>query len=271
VFVDEHCSAAEHRSSSRFGVVANRVEEVRAGAARARRRPVLSVDAIVERALRIVDTEGVQAVSMRRVAAEFDTGPASLYAHVANKQALLRLVLDRILEEVEVPAGDDWQDVVRSLAHNVRAVLQRHNDAAVLNFAHIPSGPRTLEVAERILEVMITAGVPPRIAAWSLDIMSVYVAADVYEGWLLKQRFDDGSGRDPEEVGMEHFAGVVEGYAAAPPERYPYLVSTAPVMMTGDSDERFAFGIDMLIAGFATQVDPAQVSPRPSAPPSGTP
>lgn len=234
--------------------------------ARSGRRPALGLDAIVEQAQRIVDTEGVGAVSMRRVAAEFDTGPASLYAYVPSKDALLRLVLDRILEEVEVPDCESWPDVVRGLAHNLRSVLRRHNDAAVLNFAHVPSGTRVLELTERILRLMITAGVPTQVAAWSLDILSAYVTADVYEGWMLRQRFDDGSGRDPEEIGIEHFTGVVEEYASAPAERYPFLVATAPEMMTGGSDERFAFGIDMLIAGFA-----AQVTPRPSAPPSGTP
>lgn len=243
-----------------------RVEQVRARAAKARRRRVLGVDAIVERTLRIVDTEGVQAVSMRRVAAEFDTGPASLYAHVPNKQALLRLVLDRILEEVELPDGDDWQDVVRSLAHNVRAVLRRHNDAAVLSFAHIPTGTRALETVERVLVTMIAGGVPPQVAAWSMDIISLYVAADVYEGWLLRERFDDGSGRDPEEIGMEYVSQIARSFAQVPADRYPTLVANADALMTGGSDERFAFGIDMLIAGFA-----AQIRSRPSAPPSGTP
>lgn len=243
-----------------------RVEQVRAEAARTRRRGVLSVDAIVEQALRIVDSEGVQAVSMRRIAAEFDTGPASLYAHVASKEALLRLVLDRILDEVEVPAGDDWQDVIRSLAHNARAVLQRHNDAAVLSFAHIPTGAKGLESVERVLATMLAGGVPPQVAAWSMDIISLYVAADVYEGWLLQQRFDDGSGRDPEEIGQEWVGQIARSFAEVPAERYPNLVANAGAMMTGDSDDRFAFGIDMLIAGFA-----AQISPRPSAPPSGTP
>jgi AcrR family transcriptional regulator len=203
---------------------------------------------------------------MRRVAAEFDTGPASLYAHVVNKEELLRLVLDRILDEVEVPSGDDWQDVIRSLAHNVRAVLQRHNDAAVLSFAHVPTGTRALESIERVLSTMLAGGVPAQVAAWSMDIVALYVAADVYEGWLLKQRFDDGSGRDPEQVGQEYVGEIAASWADVPADRYPTLVAHSGAMMTGDSDQRFAFGIDMLIAGFA-----AQISSRPSAPPSGTP
>lgn len=247
------------------------VEQARAKAARRQRRPALGLDAIVERTLRIVDAEGVGAVSMRRVAAEFDTGPASLYAYVPSKDALLQLVLDRILTEIPAPVGDTWQDLLRAMAHDTRAVLRRHNDAAALTFAHIPTGDRSLQVVETLLAAMISGGVPPQVAAWALDILSLYIAADVYEGWQFAQRFDDGSGRDPEEVGLEHYAAIAEGFAAIPAERYPYLVANVGVMMTGDSDQRFAFGVDMLIAGFAAQIDGAQISPRPSAPPSGTP
>jgi AcrR family transcriptional regulator len=244
--------------------VTGRVEQVRARAARGRRRHVLGVDAIVEQALRIVDTEGVQAVSMRRVAAEFDTGPASLYAHVANKEELLRLVLDRILDEVEIPTGDDWQQVVRSLAHNLRRTLQRHSDAAQLTFAHLPTGQRSLETVERLLSAMISGGVPPQVAAWSLDILSLYVGADVYEGWLMQQRL--GGDPDPEAADEQMAGEAAATFAALPADRYPYLTAYRDVLMAGGGQERFAFGIDMLIAGFA-----AQIRSRPSAPPSGTP
>jgi len=233
----------------------SKAEQVRAQAARQKRRPALGVEAIIERALRIVDAEGVDAVSMRRVAAEFDTGPASLYAHVANKDELLRMVLDRIIDEIEVPAAGDWQDVVRTWAHSSRAVLMRHNDIARLTFAHIPSGPKMLDTTEVLLASMIGGGVPPQVATWALDITSLYVGADAYEGWLLGQRFDDGSGRDPEDIGLEYVAGIASYFATLSAERYPYLTGNAEAMMTGGSDERFGFGIDMLIAGFAAQVD----------------
>jgi AcrR family transcriptional regulator len=233
-----------------------RVERARAKAARARRRRPLSLDSIVDVALRIVDDEGTEAVSMRRVAAEFDTGPASLYAYVANKDELLRLVLDRIIEEIEVPEGDTWQEVVRGFAFQTRSVFQRHSDAARLSFAHIPSGTAMLEGTERVLAAMIEGGVPDKVAAWSLDILAMYVAADAFEGWLLEQRFDDGSGRDPEEIGAELVGQVHDTFAALPADRFPYLARTMDVMMSGSSEQRFGFGIDMLIAGFAAQVPP---------------
>jgi AcrR family transcriptional regulator len=232
----------------------NKIEQARAQAAKRRRPRSLSLDAIVDAALRIIDHEGVSEVSMRRVAAEFDTGAASLYAYVANKEELLRLVHDLVVDEVDVPKTGDWKSVVKAWAFNAREVYARHNDVALLSFAHIPSGDHMLEVTERLLQVMLDAGLPPQVAAWALDVVSLYVTADAYEGFLLSRRFDDGSGRDPEEIGQEWVQGVADYFASVSKERFPYLTGNVEEMMTGGSDERFEFGIDMLVAGLAAQV-----------------
>ena len=106
----------------------------RQGRPGARAAAPLSLDAIVDVALRIVDEEGTEAVSMRRVAAEFDTGPASLYAYVANKDELLRLVLDRIIDEIAVRRPGDlagaWCATSRSTPATVFAAAQRRRPAS---------------------------------------------------------------------------------------------------------------------------------------------
>lgn len=235
---------------------AGAVDEARARAARRKRPRTLGTDAIVDVALRLVDTEGVDSVSMRRIAAEFDTGPASLYAHVANKEELLQLVLVRVLDEVPIPSGDTWQELVRGHAHAVREVFIRHNDVARLSFGLVPDGDRLRDIAETVLAAMIEGGVPPQVAAWAIDVTSLYIAADVYEGWLMAQMFDDGSGRPTEEVGQQYFAEFGKRMAELPAGRYPYLTRHVDEMVNGSSDDRFAFGIDMLIAGFAAQATP---------------
>jgi hypothetical protein len=101
---------------------------------------------------------------------------------------------------------------------------------------------------------MIEGGVPPQVAAWALDIVSLYISADAYEGWLLGKRFTDGSGRDPMEVAQHELGQISDQFAALPADRYPYMAQHASLLMAGDSDERFAFGIDMLIAGFEAQI-----------------
>lgn len=235
--------------------MASKAEQVRAQRTSKR---ALSLDAIVDVALEVIDAEGTDAVSMRRVAAEFDTGPASLYAYVANKQELFERVLDRITAEGKIP--DDvgsWQDMIRGWAHNGRAVYLSHQDAAKLSFAYIPRSQAVVDGAERLLGAMIEGGVPPQVAAWALDIVSLYVGADAYEGWLMERRFTDDSGREPTEVAHAELAAAQSQFEALPADRYPYMNRFAHLLMIGDSDARFAFGIDMLIAGFEAQI-PAQ-------------
>lgn len=234
--------------------MASKAEQIRA---RRKRKRALSLEAIVDVALDIIDDEGTDAVSMRRVAAEFDTGPASLYAYVSNKQELLERVLDRVTAEGEIPEDAvTWQEMVRGWAHHVRGKLQSHQDVAKLSFAYIPQNQAVVDGAEKIMGAMIEGGVPPQVAAWTLDIVSLYIGADAYEGWLFGKRFTDGSGRDPEEVAQHELAAVAEQFAELPADRYPYMAAHGHLLMVGDSDERFAFGIDMLIAGFEAQIPP---------------
>ena len=123
------------------------------GASVKRRRPALSRAAIVAEALRIVDAEGVEAVSMRRVADRFGTGPASLYAHVANREELLLLVADEVAAEVSLPDVDPkrWRVQLLTLLTDLRAVLTSHGDIAAMSIARIPLMPNSLRVADRMI------------------------------------------------------------------------------------------------------------------------
>ena len=98
-----------------------------------RARVAISQDLIVETAIRVLDAEGLDAVSMRRVAQELETGAASLYAHVANKKELLDLVFDRIVGEIELPApgpAETWREQIRELGVTMHATLSAHADVA---------------------------------------------------------------------------------------------------------------------------------------------
>jgi hypothetical protein len=129
-------------------------------------------------------------------------------------------------------------------------MFAEHNDLAKLTFAHIPSSDRVFEISERLLSVMIEGGVPPRVATWSLDILALYLAVDASEAYLAGERFG-GGGKDG--FGEQIVADITGRLAEASPETYPYLVKHADVLTSGTPDERFAFGIDMLIAGIAAQ------------------
>ncbi|GAA2586184.1 TetR/AcrR family transcriptional regulator [Actinomadura fulvescens] len=221
----------------------------------AKARQPLSQDLIVDTALRVLDAEGLDAVSMRRVAQELGTGPASLYAHVSNKEELLELLLDRVSGEVSLPEPDParWREQVKEVAHEIHQVLSAHADIARVPLGMIPTGPNALRLNERLLGVLLAGGVPPQIAAWAVDRIYLYVNSDAYEGSIhvTKQR---ASGLEPAEY-MAGFLGQVrEFFTSLPADRFPATVRHAPELMSGDGEDRFEFGLELLVRGLESYV-----------------
>ncbi|GAA4146318.1 TetR/AcrR family transcriptional regulator [Actinomadura keratinilytica] len=228
---------------------------------RSRRRPAapprqpLSQERIVDVALRLLDAEGLDAVSMRRVAQELGTGPASLYAHVSGKEELFELMRERVAGEVRIPEPDParWSEQLRETAREMHRVLSAHADIARVSMATIPTGPNAMRIAEGLLSIMLAGGVPPQIAAWTIDQISLYVTAHVYEASLHMARHR-AHGGSAEEY-MARFLGQVRDYfSSLPPDRFPNVVRHVGELMSGGGDERFEFGLDLLVRGLESYV-----------------
>ena len=103
-------------------------------------------DAIVDAALEILDADGVDALTIRRLGQELGTGAASLYWHVASKDELCERVYDRIMGEIELPEPDPahWEDQLKDLARQAYRVMLSHNDAVRLSIGRPPAGANTL-------------------------------------------------------------------------------------------------------------------------------
>lgn len=232
--------------------------------ARAPRERTLSREAIAAAALAVIDAEGLDAMTMRRVAEELGTGAASLYAHVSGKEELLELVIDRVIGELEMPApdaGGSWQDRVRDGMREMRRVLARHRDVARATFARIPLGENALRGSEWLLATLRSGGLPDQVVAYAVDLLSLYVGAVAYEDGLYV-----ADGRTPDE-----FGGFVEDlrryFAAVPPGRFPNIVALADALTAGDTEERFEFGLEVIVRGLAAMADwspPAPVANEPS-------
>src|SRR6266498_3964925 len=119
-------------------------------------RVPLTREAIVDAALRVLDREGLEALSMRRVGEELGTGAASLYWHVRNKEELLQLVFERVTEEVVLPEADPsrWQEQLKDLARESRRVMKRHRDIARLSLGRIPAGGTLALLNEWLFELL---------------------------------------------------------------------------------------------------------------------
>jgi AcrR family transcriptional regulator len=213
---------------------------------RRRAKQPLTQDRIVAAALAILDRDGLDAVTTRRVAEALDTGSASLYAHVANRDELIELMVDRVAEDIHVPAPDParWQDQIRDYAWHAQQVWSAHADIARASLATIPTGPGRLRVVEGLLAILRAAGLPDQVAAWGVDRLQIYIDADVYEGWLHTVKVRQG--RDVEQ----YIGSIREYYRALPADRFPLISSLADTIMSS-GDQRFEFGLDLIIQGLA--------------------
>jgi AcrR family transcriptional regulator len=209
----------------------------------------LSRDAIVEAALRVVDREGLDATSMRRVAEELGAAPSALYWHVRNKDELLQLVLDRVVGEIELPPRDpeSWQEQLKALAREMRRVLASHRDIARVTIGSIPAGPNALLIAEWMNALLREAGLPDRTVALFGDLAGLYVGAYAYEE-SLGLASPTGEELPPEQV----LAMLQEYWASLPKERFPHTLALLDRLFEGDRDERFEFGLDVLVRGLAS-------------------
>ncbi|GAA1741333.1 TetR/AcrR family transcriptional regulator [Nonomuraea bangladeshensis] len=216
----------------------------------------LSQDLIVEAGLRILDDEGFEALSMRRVAQELDTGPASLYAHVANKEELLELIYDRVLGEIRLPERDaaHWKEQLRAYCLEVHRVLGHHSDVARAALASIPTGPNSLRAGEFVYGLLIEAGMHPREASLVMDRLSLYLIGDAYEGSLHRARMRAAGLTDPQEY-FERFSGqIATYYRALPASTFPHLHQHIDELVADDGENRFMYGLELMLDGLENRM-----------------
>ncbi len=218
-------------------------------ASRSAARAPLTRDAIVTAALRVLDADGMDGLSMRRVGEELGTGAASIYWHVRNKDQLLQLIFERIVDATELPAPDParWQEQLEAFAGQMRAVLNSHRDVARISLGRVPTGPKLAVLTEWLFALLKPVGVPDRVIAYLGDLFALYVGAFAFEESLGPSSF---TGKD---LSPEQFFTMLRDYVLSLPEdRFPHTRRTVDLIFSGGREDRFAFGIDLMLRGLAT-------------------
>lgn len=220
-----------------------------------RRREPISRAAIVTAALQLLDSEGLAALSMRKLADVLGTGAASLYWHVGSKDGLLDLVFDQVVGEIKVPDPDPerWQEHIKEVARAHRAASLRHPWVVRASIGRIPMGPNALRYSERILAVLRAGGLPPHLAVQGyLLLIATINGFTIDETGVEDTPGTSGSGGglpgDPESYRQ---AGVmVRDYTASlPADLFPNLTTLADEFVIADPDERFELLIDIFVDG----------------------
>lgn len=212
------------------------------------RRRALSRQQIVDAALAIVDADGLDALTMRSVAAALGAGAATLYAYVGSKDELLDLVIERVFGEVRVEIEPDpgrWMQQVKEVAWELRRVFASHGDLARASFGRIPAGENAVRGGEALLAVMRAGGLSGTVAAWALDTLATYVMGIAYEDGLIAMAGVD-------RTDFFGFIAEMRTYLSSlPPDRFPNSVTLAEELTSGDGDQRFEFGLEVLLHGLA--------------------
>ena len=216
----------------------------RRGPSGGRKKPI-TVDAIIATAFTIVETEGYEALTMRRVAAALETGPSSLYAHVVNKEDLDELLIGRLCAEIELPEPDPdrWRKQITDVCTQLRDQYLRYPGISRAAFASAPSNLDTLRVGEGMLAILLAGGIAPQTAAWAIDSLMLYVGAYSLEVSLASRRLARSD--DEWVVGRDELLRRV----AALPDTFPNSKHYAAELTAGTVHDRFDFTLGLMIDG----------------------
>jgi len=125
----------------------------------ASRRPPLSPERILRAAIKLADRQGLEALSMRKLATTLKVEAMSLYNHVASKDELLDGMVDEIIGEITLPGrGGDWKSAMRARAVSALAVMTAHPWAPMLVVSRITVGPNRLRFIDATLGTLREAG-----------------------------------------------------------------------------------------------------------------
>jgi AcrR family transcriptional regulator len=199
----------------------------------------LSEEAIIDAALAILKAEGLEAVSMRRVAAALDTGAGSLYVYVDGRDGLLEAMFDRIIGAVklETPDPSRWRAQLHNLLERVRAELVAHPGMAAATMVDPPRTEAAMRLLENLLGILLAGGLEAQDAAWAADILAAQVTYAAIEAELRRT--------DPSALAAE----ITANFARLPADDFPLITAHVAQLVAGDADERFRFAIDVVIDG----------------------
>jgi AcrR family transcriptional regulator len=213
-------------------------------------RPIpapLSRQRIVQTAIHLADADGLDAVSLRKVAAALDVGPMRLYGYIATKEELLDLMVDAVYAEIR-PAGNDWREVLRSLADAIRRAAHQHEWLADLLGGRPQLGPNTLASGEAVLTAM--GGVDLDTVVPAIAAVNAYVYGAIRRE-ITERRAERASGMDHRQWQATFGPYLLRTFATG---RFPALATFVHDGPHLDADQTFRTGLDFLLDGIEARI-----------------
>ncbi|MFG3586163.1 TetR/AcrR family transcriptional regulator [Streptomyces sp. NPDC047990] len=213
-------------------------------------RPVpapLSRDRIVRAAIRLADADGLDAVSLRKVATALDVRPMRLYGYIAGKEELLDLMVDAVHAEIR-PAGDGRREVLRSLAESTRRAAHAHEWLADLLGGRPQLGPGALATGEAVVAALDGVDLD--------DIMPMVAAVNAYaigavRREIAERRAERATGMDERRWQVALGPYLERTFATG---RFPALATVVRDAAHLDADRTFRLGLDFLLDGIEARI-----------------
>ncbi len=199
------------------------------------KREPLSRRRILDAAIGLVDREGLEALSMRRLGAELGYEAMSIYNHVPNKAALYDGMVEVLLEGLNVPPADrGWEERIRGAYRSFRRMALEHPNVFPLFVTRPPVTPDGPWLVEEFLQTLTNEGFDTQTALHAFRALSAYVfgyAMAEIRGFALESN------------------GARDGAGALSPERFPRITELAEYLKSVDRNAEFEFGLDLIFEG----------------------
>ncbi len=224
-------------------------------------RAPLSKERVLRTAVQLAARDGIEALSMRKLADELGAGAMSLYYYVPNKEELLDGMVDIVFGEIELPStADDWKTALRRRAISTREVLNRHRWAVGLMESRATPGPASFALHDAVLGCLREGGFSIEMTIQAYSVQDAYIY-----GFALQEKtipFDDAEGGAAvaTEQARKFAADAAEQQSAALAEAFPYLheVVAGHVAKVGyDFEAAFLYGLDLILDALEQRRDVA--------------
>ena len=194
---------------------------------------------IITAAMDLIERDGVEAVSMRRIATELGCGVMSLYNHVPSMSALLDGVADAVMSGIEIPAAAaaGWQEQIRARARAFRQTARAHPRCAMLVVSRPPSAGM-IRLAEDALAALRGAGFGGQDAVRIVRAVSAYIMGSLLGEFGLAPGLAEADDAETQRPRLR-------------PREFPHLTALAVEVSACDADADFEFGLDLLVRAAA--------------------
>jgi TetR/AcrR family tetracycline transcriptional repressor len=207
----------------------------------------LSRDEVLAGALRLLDADGLDALTMRRLAESLGVRAGAIYWHFADKQDLYDAMVEKMLAPIlDQPLRGRWEQQIAEVSRRLAAALGGHRDGARLATLSLRPGPKGLEVSERMLRIVRDAGFSQRATLWATSVLGYFILGYVTD----VQALQSAKARGLDAV-LRAFTKELDR------ERFPELGAfsdekkLAGIMSPRELRGRFEFGLKVILTGLA--------------------